>query len=264
MSIDYLTWLLNLIEHFFHDLCRYISQKLKPCVRTEHQLIFLCHVFGPFLQRIDIEKHNGVASLAILLYEMLEVVDKQHGPAPLEYLDPICDFLYHIKYIYVGNKIRNECEAIIKRLRPALQMRLRFISHLTVEDKHIDNKPPENVQQQQQQQMQNVNLNTQMAQQQQQQSAPPTNFANNSMQQQNFGTMTNQQQQQLQQGSMQNMANNPSQQQGNQNAPQMSGMPGQQQQAVQMTQQQMQQQLQMQQHLMQQQQQQQQGGQMRH
>uniref|UniRef100_A0A1I8MQB3 Mediator of RNA polymerase II transcription subunit 23 n=1 Tax=Musca domestica TaxID=7370 RepID=A0A1I8MQB3_MUSDO len=246
-------------------MIKYISQKLKPCVRTEHQLIFLCHVFGPFLQRIDIEKHNGVASLAILLYEMLEVVDKQHGPAPLEYLDPICDFLYHIKYIYVGNKIRNECEAIIKRLRPALQMRLRFISHLTVEDKHIDNKPPENVQQQQQQQMQNVsNLNTQMAQQQQQQSAPPTNFVNNSMQQQNFGNITNQQQQQLQQGSMQNMANNPSQQQGNQNAPQMSGMPGQQQQATQMTQQQMQQQLQMQQHLMQQQQQQQQGGQMRH
>ncbi|XP_061399738.1 mediator of RNA polymerase II transcription subunit 23 [Musca vetustissima] len=245
-------------------MTRYIKEKLKPCVRTEHQLIFLCHVFGPFLQRLEQEKLNGVAGIAILLYEMLEVVDKQHGPAPLEYLDPICDFLYYIKYIHVGNIIKNESEAIIKRLRPALQMRLRFISHLNIDDKHVDNKPPENIQQQQQQQqqnpqqqqqMQNVsNLNTQMAQQQQQQQTgqQATNFVPNTMQQ-NFGNMTNQQQQQQQlqqqQGPMQNMVNNPSQQQGNQNVPQMAGMAGQQQQQAQ--------------HLMQQQQQ-QQGGPMRH
>uniref|UniRef100_A0A1A9X3H6 Mediator of RNA polymerase II transcription subunit 23 n=1 Tax=Glossina brevipalpis TaxID=37001 RepID=A0A1A9X3H6_9MUSC len=113
-------------------MTKYIKEKLKPCVHTESQLVFLCHVFGPFLQRIEQEKPNAVAGIAILLYEMLEVVDKHHGPTPLEYIDPICDLLYHIKYIYVGNIIKNESEAIIKRLRPVLQKRLRFHADLSI------------------------------------------------------------------------------------------------------------------------------------
>lgn len=47
-------------------------------------------------------------------------------------------FRYHIKYIHVGNIIKNESEAIIKRLRPLLQMRLRFITHLNLEDIHTE------------------------------------------------------------------------------------------------------------------------------
>lgn len=139
---------------------RYIAEKLKPCVRTEQQLIYLCHVFGPFLQRIDLEKPNTVAGIAIMIYEMLDVVDKAQGP--LEYIDTICDFLYvvdfvvvvvfhclffykfsssyHIKYIHVGNVIKNESEVIIKRLRPALQLRLRFITRLNIEDINTDKK----------------------------------------------------------------------------------------------------------------------------
>lgn len=104
-------------------------------MHTESQLVFVCHVFGPFLQRIEQEKPPVVATIGILLYEMLEEVDKCHGPAPLKYMDTFCDLLYHIKYIYVGNVIRNESEVIIKRLRPELQKRLRFITHLNIDDK---------------------------------------------------------------------------------------------------------------------------------
>jgi len=74
-------------------MTRYLKEKLKPCVRTEQQLLYLCHVFGPFLQRIELEKPNAVAGIAVLLYEILEIVDKQHGPKPLLYMDQICDFL---------------------------------------------------------------------------------------------------------------------------------------------------------------------------
>lgn len=41
---------------------------------------------------------------------------------------------YHIKYMYVGDLLKNETETIIRRLRPALQMRLRFITHLNIEE----------------------------------------------------------------------------------------------------------------------------------
>uniref|UniRef100_A0A1A9V0T1 Uncharacterized protein n=1 Tax=Glossina austeni TaxID=7395 RepID=A0A1A9V0T1_GLOAU len=50
-------------------ITKYIKDKLKPCVHTESQLVFLCHQ----------DKPNAVTGIAILLYEMLEVVDKHHG-----------------------------------------------------------------------------------------------------------------------------------------------------------------------------------------
>lgn len=217
-------------------------------------MVFLCHVFGPFLQRIEQEKPNAVAGIAILLYEMLEVVDKQHGPAPLEYLDPICDFLYHIKYIHVGNIIKNESEAIIKRLRPALQMRLRFISHLNIEDKHLE-KSCDNIQQQLP--TSNVNPSTLPATAT---TMSTSSFPSTSIQQ-NFSNLQNQQQQQQpqQQATMPNLSNNVAVQQtqvSSNPSPQMSGgMPGQmaQQQTGALSQQQQMQQMQLQQQLHQQQ-----------
>lgn len=43
---------------------------------------------------------------------------------------------YHIKYMFVGDMMKNEVETIIRRLRPALQMRLRFIAHINIEEIH--------------------------------------------------------------------------------------------------------------------------------
>lgn len=36
--------------------------------------------------------------------------------------------------MFVGDMLKVETEAIIRRLRPELQMRLRFISHLSVDE----------------------------------------------------------------------------------------------------------------------------------
>uniref|UniRef100_A0A1B0BTR4 Mediator of RNA polymerase II transcription subunit 23 n=1 Tax=Glossina palpalis gambiensis TaxID=67801 RepID=A0A1B0BTR4_9MUSC len=80
-------------------ITKYVEKKLKTCVHTKSQLVFLCHVVGPFLQLIEQETPKPVAGVDILLNEMLEVVDKHHEPTPLEYMDPICDLLHHIKYI---------------------------------------------------------------------------------------------------------------------------------------------------------------------
>lgn len=69
-----------------------------------------------------------------MLYEMLEFIDKNLGTNPVKYMDSICDLFYHIKYMFVGDIMKANVEAVIRRLRPALQMRLRFISHLNVEE----------------------------------------------------------------------------------------------------------------------------------
>lgn len=49
-------------------------------------------------------------------------------------MDPICDLLYHIKYMFVGDSMKKEIEAIVRKLRAPLQLRLRFIAHLTLEE----------------------------------------------------------------------------------------------------------------------------------
>lgn len=47
---------------------------------------------------------------------MLQAVDQnsQH----LSYMDPICDFLYHIKYMYTGDSVKEQvslCSACLKK-----------------------------------------------------------------------------------------------------------------------------------------------------
>lgn len=41
---------------------------------------------------------------------------------------------YHIKYQFVGDLMKAEVEGVIRKLRPALQMRLRFIAHLNINE----------------------------------------------------------------------------------------------------------------------------------
>lgn len=70
--------------------------------------------------------------VTIILYEILEQVDIANKGGDLRYLDPICDLLYHLKYMYIGDLLKVEIETIIKRLSPPLRMRLRFITGLNV------------------------------------------------------------------------------------------------------------------------------------
>ncbi|KAK6629094.1 hypothetical protein RUM43_002911 [Polyplax serrata] len=103
----------------------FVKEKAKALIKTEEQFLFLCHLVGPFLQRLNAERPRCVLELTIELYELLEQVDKA-----------VPQLKYHIKYMFVGDMMKNEVETIIRRLRPALQMRLRFIAHLNIEEIH--------------------------------------------------------------------------------------------------------------------------------
>ena len=111
---------------------QFIKEKLQPIVTSEEQLIFACHLIGPTLARFNVERPRCIVDLSVSLYEMLEQVDR--AQTQLKYMDPVCDLLYHIKYMFVGDMMKTDVECIIRRLRPALQMRLRFIAHLNIEE----------------------------------------------------------------------------------------------------------------------------------
>lgn len=111
---------------------RYIRTVLKPEIENEEQMIFLCHIICPFLNRLEAEISRAAMDITIILYEVLEQVDRKQMGKTLRYLDPICDLLYHLKYMYIGDTLKSEIETIIKKLRSPLRIRLRFITRLNL------------------------------------------------------------------------------------------------------------------------------------
>lgn len=114
-------------------ILNYVKEKLIPLVKTEYQLIYLHHILGPFLTRLD---PKDVIEITKIYYELLEMVDKSQSQKnlPMKYMDSICDMLYHIKYMFVGDSMKGDLEPIIRRFSNPLRLRLRFITRLGVEE----------------------------------------------------------------------------------------------------------------------------------
>lgn len=116
-------------------LSEHVREKLKPIVRTEEQLLYVCHVVSPSFVRLDKDYHRQLLEVTTVLYELIQIVDVSYGPnKPLKYMDTICDLLYHIKYMFVGDSMKAELEKIIRCLRPSTQKRLRFMTRMNVEE----------------------------------------------------------------------------------------------------------------------------------
>ena len=123
-------------------LPQFIKDRVKEIVKTEEQYLLLLFLVGPFLSRFHIERTRCLMDLTVELYEILANVDKvcEH----LHHMDSITDFLYHIKYMFVGDGVKNEVEKVIRNLKPPLQLRLRFISHTNVDETPV-NTPRESL-----------------------------------------------------------------------------------------------------------------------
>jgi len=64
---------------------------MQHIVKTEEQLLFLCHLLGPFFPRVERDTCLMV-DMAKLLFNLLVEVD--HSVSELRYIDQICDMLY--------------------------------------------------------------------------------------------------------------------------------------------------------------------------
>uniref|UniRef100_A0A8C3BBA4 Mediator of RNA polymerase II transcription subunit 23 n=1 Tax=Cairina moschata TaxID=8855 RepID=A0A8C3BBA4_CAIMO len=108
---------------------KFLTEVLIPIVKTEFQLLYVYHLVGPFLQRFQQERTRCMIEIGVAFYEMLLNADQYSSH--LNYMDPICDFLYHMKYMFTGDSVKDQVEKIICNLRPALKLRLRFITHIS-------------------------------------------------------------------------------------------------------------------------------------
>ncbi|KAG8510882.1 Mediator of RNA polymerase II transcription subunit 23, partial [Galemys pyrenaicus] len=108
---------------------KFLTEILLPIVKTEFQLLYVYHLVGPFLQRFQQERTRCMIEIGVAFYDMLLNVDQ--CSTHLNYMDPICDFLYHMKYMFTGDSVKEQVEKIICNLKPALKLRLRFITHIS-------------------------------------------------------------------------------------------------------------------------------------
>ncbi|CAG0897084.1 unnamed protein product [Cyprideis torosa] len=100
-------------------------------ITRERDLLGICCI-GPLLQRMHVEKPRALNEITVELYELLSLVEKSQPV--LKYHDTICDLLYHIKYMFTGDMVKLDVVKVIRTLRPSLQKRFRFISHLSMEE----------------------------------------------------------------------------------------------------------------------------------
>ncbi|XP_059691452.1 mediator of RNA polymerase II transcription subunit 23 isoform X7 [Gavia stellata] len=121
---------------------KFLTEVLIPIVKTEFQLLYVYHLVGPFLQRFQQERTRCMIEIGVAFYEMLLNADRYSSH--LNYMDPICDFLYHMKYMFTGDSVKDQVEKIICNLRPALKLRLRFITHISKMEPAAVPQPPLN------------------------------------------------------------------------------------------------------------------------
>lgn len=110
----------------------FLKDRVKPKMETEEQFLFVCHLVCPFLRRFYNERTRIVMDVTVELYECLGIIDR--SCEKIRHMDAICDLLYHIKYMFTGDSVKHEIESIIRHLRPQLQLRLRFITHLSIDE----------------------------------------------------------------------------------------------------------------------------------
>ncbi|XP_065843530.1 mediator of RNA polymerase II transcription subunit 23-like isoform X2 [Oscarella lobularis] len=127
--------LLRLVSAFWYhtnngQLTRLVGflENAASLVRTETQLLFVFRLTGPLLTRFQTERTSCLLDVALGLYRMLKLVDDSGGLS--RHLDLISDFLYYIKYSFIGDAGKDEIKTIIGSLNPesSLYHRLRFMA----------------------------------------------------------------------------------------------------------------------------------------
>ena len=85
-----------------------VFDKIEPLVKNEEQLLYVFHLVCPFAQRLFSDRiMHPLFNLTKSLFRMLAKVNRE---APLKHMDEICDVLYHIKYQFIGDSIKDDIE----------------------------------------------------------------------------------------------------------------------------------------------------------
>jgi len=125
LAIFHATWLQASVGQFTL-LPQFLKTQVKPLVTNEAQLLYVFALFGAFMQRFQQERMRWLFEISAEFYHMLEQVCK--NTSHLVFVDVICDFLYHLKYRFVGDNLRETIEKTVGNFHDSLQFRLKFMA----------------------------------------------------------------------------------------------------------------------------------------
>ena len=104
-----------------------VFDKLESKVKNEEQLLYVFHLVCPLTQRLFAERiMHPLFNLTKSLFRMLSRVQKD-STTGLKHMDEICDVLYHIKYQFIGDSIKDEIERYLF---------YSYFTHLFIPSKH--------------------------------------------------------------------------------------------------------------------------------
>ncbi|CAF4083235.1 unnamed protein product, partial [Rotaria magnacalcarata] len=125
VAVVHSIWLHGSISHLQPFLVL-IQTQLLQTIKNENQLLLAFQLIGPFLQRIQTESTKLLLEFVIVPYDLIARVDT-HQQSFVN-VDTIANFLYHIKYIVVGDAIRDRIETVVSNLHcEKLRSRLHFL-----------------------------------------------------------------------------------------------------------------------------------------
>ncbi|CAF0830899.1 unnamed protein product [Rotaria sordida] len=125
VAVVHSIWLHGSISHL-QPFLHLVQTQLLQTIKTENQLLLAFQLIGPFLQRIQTESTKLLLEFVIVPYDLIARVDN-HQQSFIN-VDTIANFLYHIKYIVVGDAIRDRIETVVNNLHcEKLRSRLHFL-----------------------------------------------------------------------------------------------------------------------------------------
>lgn len=125
VAVVHSIWLHGNISHL-QPFLTLVQPRLVNLIKTENQLLLTLQLIGPFLQRIQTESTKLLLEFVIVPYELIARVDSHQ--LSFVNVDTIANFLYHIKYIVVGDAIRDKIETVVNNLHcEKLRSRLHFL-----------------------------------------------------------------------------------------------------------------------------------------
>ncbi|CAF3795917.1 unnamed protein product [Adineta steineri] len=140
VAVVHSIWLHGSISHL-QPFLSLVQTRLSQTIKTENQLLLAFQLIGPFLQRIQTESTKLLLEFVIVPYDLIARVDA-HQQSFVN-VDTIANFLYHIKYIVVGDAIRDRIETVVNNLHcEKLRSRLHFLCAKTDVSSSIHSQGP--------------------------------------------------------------------------------------------------------------------------
>uniref|UniRef100_A0A5K3ERT0 Mediator of RNA polymerase II transcription subunit 23 n=1 Tax=Mesocestoides corti TaxID=53468 RepID=A0A5K3ERT0_MESCO len=126
--------------------CRVFDEFVLKYVNNEAKLLMAFSLITPPMKALNTDNSTKVVDLTVSLYKAVQQVDEALAAknVPMYHVNTIADLLYHIKYTFVGNAVKEKVQGLLGQMRPRLQACLKFVFPTPITTNTSPTLPPGN------------------------------------------------------------------------------------------------------------------------